>query len=105
MRRGWFIAFCSMGIFLYTPLLAADEYKVVLGSYNTLQSAENRLKQLEKQLSGDYGSIQNKYGCTIVARPSGRAFLIAAEPLKSRQDASYVQKRFSPLISETYIDK
>lgn len=105
MRRGWFIAFCSMGIFLYTPLLAADEYKVVLGSYNTLQSAENRLKQLEKQLSGDYGSIQNKYGCTIVARPSGRAFLIAAEPLKSRQDASDVRKRFSPLFSDAYIDK
>lgn len=105
MRRGWFIALYSMGIFFYTPLSAANEYKVVLGSYNTLQSAENRLKQLEKQLSGDYGSIQNKYGCTIVARPSGRAFLIAAEPLKSKEDASAVRKRFSPLFSDAYIDK
>lgn len=105
MRRGWFIALYSMGVFFYTPPLSANEYKVVLGSYNTLESADNRLKKLEKEFTGDYWGIQNKYGCKIVARSSGRAFLIAAEPLKSREDAFAVRKRFRSLFSDAYIDK
>lgn len=105
MRRGWFIALYSMGVFFYTPPLSANEYKVVLGSYNTLESADNRLKKLEKEFTGDYWGIQNKYGCKIVARSSERAFLIAAEPLKSREDAFAVRKRFRSLFSDAYIDK
>ncbi|MCK9374395.1 MAG: hypothetical protein M0P91_14535 [Sulfuricurvum sp.] len=83
----------------------AQEYKIVLLSYSKFEEARKGLNALEPKLDESYHKLQSQYRYEIVARPSGRAFLIGIEPIEGRENADRIREKFSPLFPKSYIDK
>lgn len=83
----------------------AQEYKIVLLSYTKFEEAQKGLNALEPKLDESFHQLQSQYRYEIVARPSGRAFLIGIEPIEGRENADRIREKFSSLYPKSYIDK
>ncbi len=99
----------SGALFLFLGLLEihaaeAKGYKIVLASFGTFDEAKGKLNDLSKRLGEDEKNLRNEYGFEIVARPSGKAFMVAIEPLKSEEDAKAVLNSFKKFYPDGYIN-
>jgi len=80
----------------------AKGHKVVLASFPTFDEAKSKLAILDSQLGADERAIQEKYHYEIVARASGKAFILAIEPLETKVIADQVIKQFGHLYPDAY---
>lgn len=83
----------------------ADEakgYKVVLASFSTFVEAKEKLNQLGQHLDEDDRALQDKYQYEIVARVSGKAYIVGIEPLETKEIANEVIKQFHDSYPEAY---
>ena len=95
---GWIIIFSSM----YGYANEAKGYKVVLASFSTFDEAKAKLAKLERELSEEDYALQKKHHYKIVARPSGKAFIVGVEPLKTKAVADEVIGRFKRICPDAY---
>lgn len=77
-------------------------YKIVLASFPTFDEAKAKLAILDSQLGADERAIQEKYQYEIVARSSGKAFILAIEPLETQVITDQVIKQFGHLYPNAY---
>ncbi|MCX6061994.1 MAG: hypothetical protein NT103_07090 [Campylobacterales bacterium] len=80
----------------------AKGYKVVLASFPTFDGAKAKLTLLDTQLGVNERAIQEKYHYEIVARASGKAFIVAIEPLETKAITDQVIKQFHHLYPDAY---
>lgn len=80
-------------------------YRVVLASFPTFEEARSNLERLGGALGDEEKSLQSRYGYEIVARPSGRAFIVGIEPIGTDGDRDRVLKRFQRFYPDAYGDK
>jgi hypothetical protein len=78
----------------------AQGYKVVLMSYGTFDEAKGALASVV--LSKKDEDFQKKYNFEIVARPSGKSYILAIEPLSGQSIADKVIEHFKPLYKNAY---
>ena len=77
-------------------------YKIVLASFPTFDEAKAKLVILDSQLGADERAIQEKYQYEIVARSSGKVFILAIEPLETQVITDQVIKQFGHLYPDAY---
>ncbi|MDP3588259.1 MAG: hypothetical protein Q8R58_09420 [Sulfuricurvum sp.] len=80
----------------------AKGHKIVLASFPTFDEAKAKLAILGSQLGAEERAIQEKYQYEIVARASGKAFILAIEPLKTKVITDQVIKQFGHLYPDAY---
>ena len=86
-------------------LYASSERKIIIGSFPSQYDADKALEKFESQLGSEFYVIQDQYGFNIVARPSGRAFIIALEPFENYQAAKEVKEFLPPSYADAFINK
>ncbi|MDO9305889.1 MAG: hypothetical protein Q7T77_11210 [Sulfuricurvum sp.] len=87
---------------IHTYAAQSKGYKIVLASFPTLDEAKAKLAILDSQLGADERAIQEKYHYEIVARSSGKAFILAIEPLETKVITDQVIKQFGHLYPDAY---
>lgn len=87
---------------IHTYAAQSKGYKIVLASFPTLDEAKAKLAILDSQLGADERAIQEKYHYEIVARSSGKAFILAIEPLETKAITDQVIKQFGHLYPDAY---
>lgn len=87
---------------IHTYAAQSKGYKIVLASFPTLDEAKAKLAVLDSQLGADERAIQEKYHYEIVARSSGKAFILAIEPLETKAITDQVIKQFGHLYPDAY---
>lgn len=105
MKQGFKIGIIGWLMVLLSLCLYADEakgYKVVLASSATLDEAKSKLTSLEGKLGEHEWALQEKYHFEILARASGKAFIVCIEPLATKEDANEVMKQFNHLYPDSY---
>jgi hypothetical protein len=95
-----------LGLFFSIVLQAGEAkgYKIVLASYPSFNEAKLTLHTLETKIKDNERSLQKQYHFEIVARPSGKAFIVAIEPLENKTSAGTVMKQFKHLYPNAYIN-
>lgn len=90
--------------FLFLSIYADESkgYKVVLASFPTFEEAKVKLEQLGEHLDVDDRALQEKYQYEIVARISGKAYIIGVEPLETKAIANEVIQQFQDTYPEAY---
>ncbi len=76
--------------------------KIVLVSFQTYDEATSKLKELELKITQDERNLREKYHFDIVARPSGKAYIVAIEPIASSDDVKVVLKHFQKNFPDAY---
>lgn len=94
------VLFTFLSIYSYAD--QSKGYKIVLASFPTLDEAKAKLAILDSQLGADERAIQEKYHYEIVARSSGKAFVLAIEPLETKAITDQVIKQFGHLYPDAY---
>ncbi len=89
----------------FIALYASSERKIIIGSFPSQNDADKALEKFESQLDAEFYVIQDQYGFNIVARPSGRSFIIALEPFESYQAAKEVKEFLPPTYADAFINK
>lgn len=80
-------------------------YKVVLVSFSTFNEAKEKLAlfdatlRVKKELA-----LQETYHFEILARPSGKAFIIALEPFEKKESAEAVLHQFKQFYPDGYVN-
>lgn len=92
--------FTFLSIYSYAD--QSKGYKIVLASFPTFDEAKAKLAILDSQLGADERAIQAKYQYEIVARSSGKAFILAIEPLETKGITDQVIKQFGHLYPDAY---
>ncbi len=87
---------------IHTYAAQSKGYKIVLASFPTFDEAKAKLAILDSQLGTDERAIQEKYHYEIVARASGKAFILAIEPLETKVISDQVIKQFGHLYPDAY---
>lgn len=87
---------------IHTYAAQSKGYKIVLASFPTFDEAKAKLAILDSQLGADERAIQEKYHYEIVARSSGKAFILAIEPLETKVITDQVIKQFGNLYPDAY---
>lgn len=82
----------------------AKGYKIVLASFATFDEAKAKLNDLSQRIGDGEKGLQEQYGFEIAARPSGKAYMLAIEPLQTEQDAQKVLKSFKQFYPDSYIN-
>lgn len=95
---GWIIVFSS--VYVYGN--EAQGYKVVLASFTTFDEAKSKLVKLESEMGEGERALQAKYHFEILARASGKAFILGIEPLESKEVAGEVMIQFKHLYPNAY---
>jgi len=95
---GWIIVFASM----YGYANEAQGYKVVLASFTTFDEAKAKLVKLESEMGEGERTLQSKYHFEILARASGKAFILGIEPLETKEVTDEVMKQFQHLYPNAY---
>lgn len=106
MRYSIKIILVGFGLLIGILNLYADEakgYKIILSSFQTLEEANSSMQMLGSRTGNDEAALQKKYGYDIVARASGKAFIIAIEPFSSQESAEKVKKEFVEFYPSSYI--
>jgi len=92
-------------IVLSVILFASSERKIIVGSFATEQGAQHALKQFQKKLSTEFLAAQERLNFAVVARPSGRQYIIAIEPFPSYKEAKKVKKMLPKKYASAFINK
>jgi hypothetical protein len=87
---------------IHTYAAQSKGYKIVLASFPTFDEAKAKLAALDGKLGADERAIQEKYQYEIVARSSGKAFILAIEPLETKVITDQVIKQFGHLYPDAY---
>ncbi|RUM65027.1 MAG: hypothetical protein DSZ03_03310 [Sulfurimonas sp.] len=90
---------------MLASLYGTSERKIIIGSFPSQQTADRALEKFESQLDSEFYVIQDQYGFNIVARPSGRTFIVALEPFDSYQTAKEVKEFLPPAYADAFINK
>lgn len=98
----WMIGWLVILSAVYGYASEAKGYKVVLASFPTFDEAKAKLASLDDKLGVNERAIQEKYHYEIVARSSGKAFILAIEPLETKTIADQVIKQFEHLYPDAY---
>lgn len=101
------IVFIGVGLFIGMLNLYADEakgYKIILSSFQTLEEANSSMQMLGSRIGSDEAALQKENGYEIVARASGKAFIIAIEPFSSQEGAEKVKNAFLKYYPGSYIN-
>lgn len=77
--------------------------KIVLSSFNSLDEAKAKLKELEIKITHNEKHLQKKYHFEIVARQAGRGYIIAIEPIHEIEDAKKITKHFQKFFPDAYV--
>lgn len=94
-------------IFVNTQGYAAEAkgYKIVLASFPKFDDAKEKLKAVGAQITDEGKELQSKYHFKIVARASGRAFVVSVEPMESEEAVDKVLDYFKKTFPDAYGDK
>lgn len=80
-------------LFIFVSTVSAQESKIVLATFDTLQRAEKKLEKFQAAITPDFISIQEKEGFDVLIRPSGKKYyILTIEPIQSKKIAKQVQK-------------
>jgi HPt (histidine-containing phosphotransfer) domain-containing protein len=79
-------------------------YKVVLASFNTFDEAKEKLGLFDSTFSGKELALQETYHFEVLARPSGKAFIVTLEPFDKKESATVVLTQFKKLYPDGYIN-
>lgn len=109
MKRRLIYTVLTLNIFVGIPSTlyasAAQNYKIVLGSYATMDLAKDELTKLETKLHDKHIESKSYYDYNIVTRPSGKCYMMVIEPVPTKKMALTVKKIFAPLYPDLYINK
>lgn len=83
----------------------SDGYRVVLASFPTFDEAKSKMERLGEQLGENERSLQRQIDYEIVARPSGKSYIIGIEPIGSKAEQEKVLKAFRTYYRDAYGDK
>ncbi len=94
-------------LFLYLTIavIASSERKLIIGSFLSQQEADRALEKFEAQLDSEFYVIQDQYGFNIVARASGRSYIVTLEPFENYKAAKEVKELLPPLYADAFINK
>lgn len=106
MNQIRFMAVVIVVLMLQFPVYAAEAkgYKIVLASFGTFDEAKEKLDRLGQKLGAQDEALQKKYGYQIAARPSGKAFMLAVEPIESKEDSEKILKQFHLYYPDAYVN-
>lgn len=82
----------------------AKGYKIVLAAFPTFDEAKTKLRILGEELGAQEKALQEEYGYEIVARPSGRSYIIGIEPIRSKKGRDSVLRTFKRFYRDAYSD-
>lgn len=99
-----FIFFCMI-FFTHTSVYAkpAQGYKVVLSSFSAFSEAKKALGVAGENLTKVQIALLEKHHCSLLARPSGKGYIVVIEPLIKREEAVTVVKHFKTAFPDGYI--
>ncbi len=89
---------------LWLPLVASTEKKIIIASFPTQQQADRALSLFKSKLSTTLIAKQRQSFFNIVARPSGKSYIIAIEPLQNYQEAQAVKLLLPREYSDAFIN-
>lgn len=101
-----FIVFSWMILFAVMQTYAAEAkgYKIVLASFGTFDEAKTALDTLGSKIGDSELALQKEYHFDIAARASGKAFMLAVEPIETENGAESVLKQFQKYYPDAYIN-
>ncbi|MDD2829344.1 MAG: hypothetical protein PHW18_07215 [Sulfuricurvum sp.] len=79
-------------------------YKIVLASFGSFDEAKGALNKIGEKLGDEEKGLQAKEKFEIVARPSGKAYILAIEPIESESGSKNVLKQFKKFYSGAYVN-
>lgn len=80
-------------LFIFVSTVSAQESKIVLATFDTLQRAEKKLEKFQAAITPNFISIQAKEGFDVLIRPSGKKYyILTIEPIQSKKIAKQVRK-------------
>jgi hypothetical protein len=82
----------------------SNGYKIVLASFGSFDEAKGALAKIGEKLGDEEKSLQAKQKFEILARPSGKAFILAIEPLENDEGSKVVLKQFKKFYPDAYIN-
>lgn len=77
--------------------------KLVLGSYATFAEAKKVLAVTGEALTPSQMNLLEKYHSSLLARPSGKGYILVIEPLANKKEAQEIKKHFSAAFPDAYI--
>jgi hypothetical protein len=95
----WIVLFLTV----YTYAGEAKGYKIVLASFPTFDEAKKALDSVGEKIMVEERTLQTKHHFEIVARSSGKAFMLAVEPIETQTDADKVLKTFRQLYPDAFV--
>ena len=90
---------------LWLPLVASTEKKIIIASFPTQQQADKALTIFESKLGSPFLAKQQESYFNIVARPSGKSYIIAIEPIESYREAVRIKKLLPWEYADAFINK
>ncbi len=96
----WMILFAAVQIYA----AEAKGYKIVLASFGTFDEAKSALDKLGSKIGDSEATLQKKYHFEIAARSSGKAFMLAIEPIETEDGAQTVLKQFQKYYPDAYVN-
>ena len=82
----------------------AKGYKIVLASFGTFDEAKTALDKLGSEIGESEFGLQKEYHFEIAARSSGKAFMLAVEPIETQQGAQSVLRAFQKYYPDAYVN-
>jgi signal transduction histidine kinase len=94
-------------LFLVTlTLFASPQRKIILASTENAQQITSTFNTfIEKTLNDNFLQLQQRYKFDIVARSSGRSYILVLEPFLSYSDAKTVKKELPSSYKDAFINK
>lgn len=96
----WIILLVS----IHSYAAEAKGYKIVLASYATFDEAKTALDALGSKIGDSELTLQKEYRFEIAARSSGKAFMLAVEPIETEKGAESVLKQFKKYYPDAYVN-
>lgn len=97
---GWMLLFAT----IQTYASELKGYKVVLASFGSFDEAKTALAKLGSNIGASELALQSAYRFEIVARASGKRFMLAVEPIETEKGAESVLKQFKKYYPDAYVN-
>ncbi len=92
-------------LWLSLSLSASTERKIIVASFPTEMEAQKALTNFQLKLSSQFLALKKRYQFTIVARSSGRSYIIALEPFNSYKEAKDVKSTLPTDYNDAFINR
>jgi len=86
-------------------LFASPQRKIILASSTDSHTIKRAFSTFESKLDETFSELQQRYNFNIVARSSGRSFILVLEPFASYSDAKSVKKKLPRTYKDAFINK